>query len=165
MSGTIRVAAFQTAMLALLPAALTWLRENRPRVRVEAVEATQAEPDTSLPGLLTRDFDLVIHETFPGQARPARASEHHLLCEEAMRPATPADMLVHLRLVEQGHAVAFLPDLLWSDRTPGLVLDASAGHTRTVLATIRTGAGKHPLIRAVLTAIRHSLGELPARTG
>lgn len=45
-SGTLRVAAFQTAMLALLPAALTWLREHHPRVRVEA---TQAEPDTRCP--------------------------------------------------------------------------------------------------------------------
>ena len=195
-SGTIRVAAFQTAMLALLPAALTWLRERHPRMRVEA---TQAEPDTSLPGLLTRDFDLVIDEAFPGQARPARAAEyeHHLLFEDAMRLATPApvasladlaerpwvmepadtparawatavchaagfepdvayvsaDMLVHVRLVEQGHAVAFLPDMLRFDRTPGLVLDGSAGHTRTVLATVRTGAGEHPRIKAFLTAI------------
>ncbi|MER7044950.1 LysR family transcriptional regulator [Streptomyces jumonjinensis] len=215
-SGTIRVAAFQTAMLALMPTALTWLRENHARIRVEA---TQAEPDTSLPGLLTRDFDLVIAETFPGHVRPVRASEfeHHLLCEDAMRLATPApvgsladlaerpwvmepagtparawataichaadfepdvayvsaDMLVHARLVEQGHAVAFLPDMLWFDRAPGLLLDrapgplldGSAGHTRTVLATIRAGAGEHPLIQTFLTAIRHAIGELPARTG
>ncbi|WSK02167.1 LysR family transcriptional regulator (plasmid) [Streptomyces sp. NBC_01320] len=207
-SGTIRVAAFQTAMLALMPVALTWLRENHPRIRVEA---TQAEPDTSLPGLLTRDFDLVIDETFAGHARPARASEfeHHLLCEDAMRLTTPApvaslvdlaehpwvmepagtparawataichaagfepdvayvsaDMLVHARLVEQGHAVAFLPDMLWFDRAPDLILDGSAGHTRTVLATVRAGAGEHPLIQTFLTAIRHALGELPARTG
>ena len=207
-SGTIKVAAFQTAMLALVPVALTWLRENHPRIRVEA---TQAEPDTSLPGLLTRDFDLVIDETFPGHARPARASEfeHHPLCEDPMRLATPdpvvsladlaerpwvmepagtparawatgmchaagfepdvvyvsADMLVHARLVEEGHAVAFLPDMLWFDRTPGLLLVGSAGHTRTVHATVRAGAGEHPLIQTFLTAIRHAIGELAARTG
>lgn len=206
-SGTIRVAAFQTAMLALVPAALTWLRENHPRVRVEA---TQAEPDTSLPGLLTRDFDLVIDEKFPGFARPARASEieHHVLCEDAMRLATPtpatalldladhpwvmepegtparawatsvchaagvepdvayvsADMLVHARLVEQGHAAAFLPDMLWFDHAPRLALDGSAGHFRTVLATVRVGAGEHPLIQAFLSAIRHVIGELHGGT-
>ncbi|MFF5978758.1 LysR family transcriptional regulator [Streptomyces olindensis] len=207
-SGVIRVAAFQTAMLALMPVALTWLRENHPRIRVEA---TQAEPDTSLPGLLTRDFDLVIDETFPGHARPARHAEfeHHLLGEDAMRLAAPApvgslaeladhpwvmepagtparawatgvchaagfepdvvhvsaDMLVHARLVEEGHAVAFLPDMLWFDRTPGLFLDGSAGHVRTVLATVRAGAGEHPLIRAFLTAIRHAIDARAARTG
>nr|WP_107450961.1 LysR family transcriptional regulator [Streptomyces sp. RTd22] len=207
-SGTIKVAAFQTAMLALVPVALTWLRENHPRIRVEA---TQAEPDTSLPGLLTRDFDLVIDETFAGHARPARASEfeHHPLCEDPMRLATPApvssladlaerpwvmepvgtparawatgmchaagfepdvvyvsaDMLVHARLVEEGHAVAFLPDMLWFDRTPGLLLVGSADHTRTVLATVRAGSGEHPLIQTFLTAIRHAIGELAARTG
>ncbi|WP_369191730.1 LysR family transcriptional regulator [Streptomyces sp. R08] len=207
-SGTLRVAAFQTAMLALLPAALTWLREHHPRVRVEA---TQAEPDTSLPGLLTRDFDLVIDETFPGHPRPARASEveHHPLYEDAMRLATPqpvesvaelaghpwvmepagtparawatavchaagfepdvayvsADMLAHARLVEQGHAVAFLPDMLWYDRTPRLALDTSAVHVRTVLATVRAGAGEHPLIRTFLAALGYAVGRLPARTG
>ncbi|QIY77507.2 LysR substrate-binding domain-containing protein [Streptomyces sp. RLB1-33] len=207
-SGTLRVAAFQTAMLALMPAALTWLRENHPRVRVEA---TQAEPDGSLPGLLTRDFDLVIDETFPGHARPARASEveQHHLYEDAMRLATPApvaavaelaerpwvmepvgtparawatavchaagfepdvayvsaDMLAHARLVEQGHAVAFLPDMLWFDRTPHLVLGASPIHVRTVLATVRAGAGEHPLIRTFLSALRYAIGTLPARTG
>jgi len=207
-SGTIRVAAFQTAMLALLPVALTWLRERHPRMRVEA---TQAEPNTSLPGLLTRDFDLVIDETFPGHTRPARASEyeHHLLCEDAMRLATPApvgsladlaghpwvmepvgtparawttaichaagfepdvayvsaDMLVQMRLVEQGHAAAFLPDMLWFDRAPGLALDGSTGCTRTVLTTVRAGAGEHPRIRTFLAAIRHAITQLPARTG
>ncbi|MFF6991272.1 LysR substrate-binding domain-containing protein [Streptomyces sp. NPDC010273] len=207
-SGTLRVAAFQTAMLALLPAALTWLRGHHPRVRVEA---TQAEPDTSLPGLLTRDFDLVIDEAFPGHPRPARASEveHHRLYEDAMRLATPqpvesvaelaehpwvmepagtparawatavchaagfepdvayvsADMLAHARLVEQGHAVAFLPDMLWYDRTPRLVLDTSAVHVRTVLATVRAGAGEHPLIRTFLAALGYAVGRLPARTG
>jgi DNA-binding transcriptional LysR family regulator len=74
-------------------------------------------------------------------------------------------MLVHARLVEQGHAVAFLPDMLWFDRAPGLILDGSASHTRTVLATVRAGAGEHPLIKTFLTAIRHAIGELSARTG
>ena len=207
-SGTIKVAAFQTAMLALLPAALTWLRENHPQVRVKA---TQAEPDTSLPGLLTRDFDLVIDETYPGHARHARASEyeHHPVCEDAMRLATPmpvatlaelaehpwvmepvgtparawatavchaagfepdvayvsADMLVHARMVEQGHAAAFLPDMLWFDGAPRFALNGTSVHTRSVLATVRAGSGEHPLTQAFLSAIRYAIGELPTRTG
>jgi DNA-binding transcriptional LysR family regulator len=206
-AGTLRVAAFQTAMLALLPAALTWLQEHHPGVKVQA---TQAEPDASLPGLLTRDFDLVIDEMFPGQTRPARAAEyeHHHLCEDAMRLVSPApvatladlaehpwvmepagtpartwatavchaagfepdvayvsaDMLVHARLVEHGHAAAFLPDMLWFDGAPRLALDSSAIQARSVLATVRTGSGEHPLTQAFLSALRHAIGKLPAPT-
>ncbi|MGO1539518.1 MAG: LysR family transcriptional regulator, partial [Leucobacter sp.] len=44
-SGTIRVAAFQTAMLALMPQAIRQLREKHPRLRVEIV---QYEPGAAL---------------------------------------------------------------------------------------------------------------------
>lgn len=74
-------------------------------------------------------------------------------------------MLTHARLVEQGHAVAFLPDMLWFDRTPRPALDASAVHVRTVLGTVRAGAGEHPMIRNLLAALGYAVGGLPARTG
>lgn len=206
-TGTLRVAAFQTAALALVPAALTWLRAAHPAVRIEL---TQAEPDTALPGLLARDYDFVIDETFPGHSPAARAAEleHHVLHEDPMRLATPgatppslaavarlpwvmepvgtparrwaltvcrdsgfepdvvfesADMLMHARLVEQGHAVAFLPDLLWFDHTPAVTLrHEAAGHRRTILATTRAGAADHPLTSAFLTALRHAVDETVA---
>jgi DNA-binding transcriptional LysR family regulator len=85
-TGTVRVAGFQTAALALLPRALAWLRETHPDVRVTF---TQAEPDTALPALLARDCDLVINEVFPGrpQAR-ATAVEQQVLVRDPMRLAT-----------------------------------------------------------------------------
>lgn len=202
LTGTVRVAAFQTAMLTLVPAALTWLRENHPAVRVEAV---QAEPDTAMPALLARDIDLSITETFPGHGRPAQVGElrHHELCEDPMRLAvrdpavrslpdlahhpwvmeplgTPtrqwtaslchdagfepdvvfesADMLVHAQLAAQGHAVAFLPDLLWLGRAPEVTLldDPASAYRRTIVATVRSGSDDHPLIQILLIALRQA---------
>lgn len=216
LSGTVRVAAFQTAMLTLVPAALTWLRDTHPAVRIEVV---QAEPDTAMPALLARDIDLSITETFPGHGRPAQAGElsHHTLCEDPMRLAvrdpavrelpdlarhpwvmeplgTPArrwtaslchdagfepdvvfesaDMLVHARLAAQGHAVAFLPDLLWFDRAPEVtLLEPTSAYRRTIVATVRSGSDDHPLIRILLVALRHAAEQArsdrgqPARAG
>ncbi|MEO3753711.1 LysR family transcriptional regulator [Streptomyces sp. B6B3] len=94
-TGTLRVAGFQTAALALLPRALTWLRDTHPGVRVTFA---QAEPDSALPALLARDCDLVVDEVFPGrpQARAAEV-EHRLLWRDPMRlaaadPADPAEL-------------------------------------------------------------------------
>jgi DNA-binding transcriptional LysR family regulator len=210
LTGTLRVAAFQTAMLTLVPTALTWLRETHPNLRVEV---TQAEPDTALPALLARDVDLVIDETFPGHVGPPRAADlsHHVLGEDPMRLAvrdtavrtlpelarrpwamepvgTPArqwavsvchaagfepdvafesaDMLVHARLAAQGHAVAFLPDLLWCDRAPDVrLLTPAPDHRRTILATVRTSADGHPLVRTVLSSLRHAVHEAEAAVG
>ncbi len=89
LTGTLRVAAFQTAMLTLVPTTLTCLRDAHPGVRLEV---TQAEPDTGLPSLLAllaREVDFVLDETFPGRTQPTRATElsHHVLLQEPMRLA------------------------------------------------------------------------------
>ena len=44
-AGTVRLAVFQTAMLALIPPVLRALRQNYPHLRVEMV---QQEPETAL---------------------------------------------------------------------------------------------------------------------
>lgn len=64
-TGTLRVAAFQTAVLAILPAALERLRMQHPLVRVELV---QHEPEAALRETWARGFDLVIAEQYPGHA-------------------------------------------------------------------------------------------------
>jgi DNA-binding transcriptional LysR family regulator len=65
--GTVRLAIFQSAALALLPATLTRLREEHPNLRVEAV---QTEPETALRDTWMRDFDVVVAEQYPGHATP-----------------------------------------------------------------------------------------------
>jgi DNA-binding transcriptional LysR family regulator len=70
--GTVRVAAFQTATLALLPPAITALAAH-PRLRVEII---QAEPEQALPALLAHDVDLLVGEEYPGEPA-ARSSATH----------------------------------------------------------------------------------------
>ncbi|MFD9907991.1 LysR family transcriptional regulator [Streptomyces sp. NPDC059063] len=87
LTGTLRIAAFQTAALALVPAALTALRAAHPRLRVHV---TQAEPEKALPALLARDFDLVVTEEYPGGAEPrSDVLEQEELCEDPLRLALP----------------------------------------------------------------------------
>lgn len=64
-AGTVRLSVFQTALLAMLPAALKQLRAEHPRLRVEMV---QHEPETALHDTWARGFDLVVAEQYPGHA-------------------------------------------------------------------------------------------------
>ena len=68
-NGTLRVAAFQTAVMALVPQALTRLADQHPRLRIEV---TELEPEEALPALVAGEFDLVIAEEYPGQPLPLR---------------------------------------------------------------------------------------------
>ncbi|MGP3977797.1 LysR family transcriptional regulator [Streptomyces sp. 8N114] len=87
-SGTLRIASFQTAALALLPTALSLVREAHPNLRVHL---TQAEPEEALPALLTHDFDMVLSEEYPGSPIPRPAElEQEDLCVDPVRLAHPA---------------------------------------------------------------------------
>lgn len=61
-TGSVRVATFQTAMLAVLPQALSRLRSEYPGLRVDVV---QHEPESGLFETWAREFDLVIAEHYP----------------------------------------------------------------------------------------------------
>lgn len=64
-TGTVRVAAFQTAMLAIMPSALSRLRSQHPALRIEVV---QYEPGAALQETWARGFDLVVAEQYPGHS-------------------------------------------------------------------------------------------------
>ena len=64
-TGTVRVAVFQTAMLAIMPAALRRLGDRYPALRVEVV---QYEPGAALRETWARGFDLVVAEQYPGHS-------------------------------------------------------------------------------------------------
>jgi DNA-binding transcriptional LysR family regulator len=72
----VRVASFQSAALALMPAALTHLVRAHPSLRVEL---TVLEPEVSLPALVARDFDLAVIEEYPH--RPLPRSDEIERCE------------------------------------------------------------------------------------
>jgi DNA-binding transcriptional LysR family regulator len=65
--GTVRVSAFQTAALALVPRAIEELGERHPDLRVEY---TEAEAEESLPLLAGGELDLVIAEEYDYLPRP-----------------------------------------------------------------------------------------------
>ena len=71
-SGTCRVAAFGSAVRALLPAVLG-CQDAYPGLRIELAES---EPEVAVPGLLSGDFDIVVSEEYPGEALPATDEIH-----------------------------------------------------------------------------------------
>ncbi|MER5781521.1 LysR substrate-binding domain-containing protein [Streptomyces mobaraensis] len=213
-AGTLRVAAFQTAALTLVPPALTLLRAAHPRLRLHV---TQGEPEDALPALLARDFDLVVTEEYPGGSIPHPAElEQEPLLADTLRLATPhrtddeppaalrslaghpwvmepegtaarrwavalcrdagfepdvrfesSDLLLHLRLVEEGHAAAFLPDLVWNGRHPTVPLHPlpHGRHTRRISTVVRRGRARHPAITACRTALRQATGNVARPAG
>ena len=66
-TGTVRIAVFQSAALALMPETLSRMAAAYPEVRIEMI---QREPETALHETWARDFDLVIAEQYPGHAAP-----------------------------------------------------------------------------------------------
>jgi len=200
-TGTLRVASFQSVLLVLVPAALSTLAARHPGLRVEI---TQREPEPAFAGLLAHDFDVVLGEEYPGlpQARMTGVDQQDLVHDE-LRLALPtrgrwseasgpadladaawvldpagtapgewarallrtagvepdvrfesADLLLHIHLVETGHAVAFLPDLLWADRRPAVRLRALRAHpARRLFTGVRRGAAEHPAVRAFRAAL------------
>ncbi|WP_131737255.1 LysR family transcriptional regulator [Actinomadura roseirufa] len=212
-TGVLRIAAFQTVTLALVPAALTSLRRAHPRLRVEVA---QHESERALPALLARDFDLVVTEEYPGDPVPRPAGvEYEALGEDEIRLALPeelsvslsvpprtgvaldeladqpwvmepagtaarrwatglcrdagfepdvrfesTDLLLHLRLVERGHAAALLPDLVWSGDPRGItVLPLPVSRrARRIFTATRRGGGAHPAVRACREALSAAFG-------
>jgi DNA-binding transcriptional LysR family regulator len=79
--GTLRVAAFQTAVLALLPPALARLEQEHPALRTEV---TELEPEVAMPALVSGEFDIVLGEEYPGHplAHPRETERHDLLTDE-----------------------------------------------------------------------------------
>ena len=198
--GTLRIAAFQTALLTLVPPAITRLNQQHPRLRVEV---TELEPEVALPGLLTGTFDLVIAEEYPGRPLPrTRDTEHEILADDLLHLVVPtmwpvrrladladrpfvmertgsaardwaiaacrtagfdpdvryssSDLLVHLRMVEEGLAAALLPALAGSQGRADVRVHAlEHSPQRRLLVTVRRGALQHPKTQKFTEALRY----------
>ncbi len=205
-TGTVRLAVFQSAALGIVPRALSLLADEYPQLRVEI---TQREPESALDQVWAREFDLVIAEEYPAHAAPRRreldrvplgrdalrlgvaiGSSIHSLADAAgsawvMEPRgtasrhwaeqqcrlagfepdvrfETADLQAHIRLVETGHAVALLPDLVWAGRDPrvSLVTLPDDPH-RTLFTAARTSAAGRPAITAVREVLARSIEAAP----
>ena len=68
------------------------------------------------------------------------------------------DYLLNMHLVETGHAVTLLPDLLLSARPAAVRLVALPGRpTRRLYTGVRSGTAGHPAVRAFRDALRNAL--------
>jgi DNA-binding transcriptional LysR family regulator len=79
-----------------------------------------------------------------------------------------SDLILHTRLVEAGHAAAFLPDLVWAGRRPSVPLRPlpRSQNTRRIFTAVRTGHARHPAIAALRTALGHAVAatvDMPSR--
>lgn len=106
-TGTVRLAVFQSAMLALMPQMLHTLAERHPRLRVTM---TQREPETALLEAFAHDFDLVVAEQYPGHGAPwHRDLDRVPLTEDAIRLAVPSGSAwEHVQRLEDTAAVPWV---------------------------------------------------------
>ncbi|MET8761463.1 LysR substrate-binding domain-containing protein [Lentzea sp. NPDC004782] len=197
-TGTLRVATFQTAALALIPATLARMRDEHPSLRIEFQVLDPAE---ALSALNARDFDLVFVEEWPDQPEARFTGlEYREVCRDPIRLAVPrglpvdgiasypwimepdgfpqrtfnvnwcrhngfepdvrfssTDVLVKLRFVERGLAVALLPDLVWYDREVTVDLhELPVAQSRLLFTAARAGRGQHPAVRAFRETLARS---------
>lgn len=207
-TGTFRLAVFQSVALALMPATLSILETEHPRLRVTM---TQREPESALYETWAREFDLVIAEKYPGHNTPWHpeldavdlttdevrlavppsgsrfgditsiqeaanapwvmeppgvASRH--FAEQACRVAgfepdvryETADLQAQISLIESGHAVALLPDLLWLHREPPVTLHRLDGRPhRTIFTSARRASAHSPGVTATREALSRAVLE------
>lgn len=91
-TGTVRIAVFQSTAHSLLPRSLRSLAERHPALRVEV---TECDPETGLVGVSSRDFDLILAEQYPGRTRPIHGDlDRVVLAHDAIalarHPGAPA---------------------------------------------------------------------------
>lgn len=188
--GTVRIAAFQTAAHALVPAALSAVARAHPALRVEFSEQ---EPEASLLGLIAGEFDLVLVEDYPGHPQRRRPElEYRHLAADNMYLGLPsgcagrglAELDRHPWIMEPAgtaarewatavcRAAGFEPDVRYE--TSDMLLHARlvrTGHAAALLPSLLiTGAGQGIQLtelpgspaRLIHTAIRSGGHEQPA---
>lgn len=134
-TGTVRIAVFQSAAHSLLPRALASLKVEHPALRVEV---TECDPETGLIGVSSRDFDLILAEQYPGHTRPIHADLDRMALAKdtialATRPGTP----------EVSDAAA----ALWATREEPWVLEPAGTASRAWAEQLCRTAGFEPDVR------------------
>ncbi|MGO2110914.1 MAG: LysR family transcriptional regulator [Pseudoclavibacter sp.] len=164
---TVRVAALETVMRALLPGVVRTLGRTHPHIRVEA---SVVAPEEGLFELEARTFDLAIAEQYPGYTRPRPAGLDsvvigsdpvHLAAGvdtavtsiEAANGAAwvtePAGTAVHGWIVQQCRAAGYEPDIRYESADLHVHMDlVRSGLAVSVLPHL-TWAGDHRGVRLV----------------
>jgi len=105
----------------------------------------------------------------PWVMEPRGAASRHW-AEQACRRAgfeprvrfETADLQAHVRLIQTGHAVALLPDLLWQGTAPGSVslVPLDGDPRRTIFTSTRTGIATRPSVTAFRDALARAAAEI-----
>jgi DNA-binding transcriptional LysR family regulator len=133
-SGVVRIAVFQSAAHAILPAAIDSLARDFPELRVEV---TEREPEQGLFEVSARDFDLAIAEQYPGSTRALRSDlDRAELATDSIHLATAKHRDARIRTSSLA-AAAGLP---W-------VLEPEGTAARTWAVQLCRAAGFEPDVR------------------
>jgi len=88
-AGTVRIAAFQSAMLRIVAPALGRLATDSPQIRIEV---TEAEVEAAVPALRLQHLDVVVGDEYSGLPRPVHKDLlRESLLHEAVRLVLPLD--------------------------------------------------------------------------
>jgi len=131
--GLLRVASFQTPMIALAPAAVGVLAERHPGLRLEM---DQQEVEDAYEGLLAHRYDVILGEDYPGgQQVVRRGTDREALLRDPLLLVVPAD-----GRWSQVREIADLTEAPWA-------LDPAGTRTGDWVRTHLRAAGLEPQIR------------------
>ena len=134
-TGTVRLAVFQSTVHSLLPRALAALGERHPALRVEV---TERDPESGLVGVSSRDYDLILAEQYPGRTRPIHADlDRVVLAHDAIALAR------HPGAAGAADPVA----ALWATRAEPWVLEPAGTASRAWAEQLCRTAGFEPDVR------------------
>ncbi|MGM7669922.1 LysR family transcriptional regulator [Microbacterium sp. A93] len=142
-SGRVRLAAFQSAALTVVPTALTRLRTQHPELRLELVHY---EPEQALHEAWVRDFDVVVAEQYPGHSAPHWPGlDRRQLLQDELQLAVPADLTVEGGPLPPGGELA----ALLRHRPLPWVMEPHGTATRHWAEQLIRSAGHEPDVRFV----------------
>ncbi|MFN8192786.1 MAG: LysR family transcriptional regulator [Nocardioidaceae bacterium] len=135
-SGLVRVAAFQSALLRVVAPAVRALAASHPGLRVEV---TESEVEDSVPRLRLQQLDVVVGDEYAEQPRPVHDGLHReVLIDEPINLVLPAD---HPAAGADTVQLAGLASMPWAACQPG------TGHHQMQLRVCRQLGGFEPDIR------------------
>lgn len=136
-AGTVRIAAFQTAMLRLVIPAVAALAQAQPAIRVEVLEA---EVEQALPALRRGGIDVLLVDEYAGLPRERHADlRRQTLLREEVRLILPADH--RLARARRRPSLTALAGEVWSASLAG------TGHHAMVLNACRSLGAFEPDVR------------------
>lgn len=114
LSGTVRLAAFQSAFLRIVAPAIQAVRVKHPGIRLEA---TEAEVEMAVPELRLHQLDVLVGDEYEGQPRALHPEfERETVLREQIKVVLPAD---HPQASAKHIRLADLADLTWAACQPG----------------------------------------------